>query len=124
MKKIKIKTSFKDSRGLIIDLLEKKMINAITMITQKKGSVRGNHFHKKTIQWNFVLSGKLELHTKKKNKKKKKIVLNKGDFAVTDKNESHALKALSNAEFLVFTQGPRGGKEYENDTFRLKDPLI
>ena len=34
MKKIKIKTSFKDKRGIIVDLLEKKSINAITYITQ------------------------------------------------------------------------------------------
>ena len=124
MKKIKVTISYKDKRGLIADLLERQNINAITFITQKKGSIRGNHFHKKTIQWNYVLKGKLELYTKKKNKKKRKIILSKGDFAVTTKNESHAIKALKNAEFLVFTQGLRGGKEYENDTFRLKKSLV
>ena len=36
MKKIKIKVNHKDKRGIIIDLLEKKNINAITYITQKK----------------------------------------------------------------------------------------
>ena len=66
MKKIKIKTSFKDKRGIIVDLLEKKSINAITYITQKKNTIRGNHFHKKTIQWNYILEGKIELFTKKK----------------------------------------------------------
>tara|TARA_B100001121_G_C18673147_1_gene614916 strand:- start:999 stop:1373 length:375 start_codon:yes stop_codon:yes gene_type:complete len=124
MKKIKIKTSFKDKRGIIVDLLEKKSINAITYITQKKNTIRGNHFHKKTIQWNYILEGKIELFTKKKNSKIKNIILKKGDLAVTDKNESHALKAIKNTKFLVFTQGPRGGKEYENDTFRLKIPLV
>ena len=107
----------------MIDLLEKKNINAITYITQKKGKIRGNHFHKKTIQWNYVLKGKLELITKKNNKKKK-IILSKGDLVETSKNEAHAFRALRNSEFLVFTQGPRGGKEYENDTFRLYNPLI
>ena len=124
MKKIKIKTSFKDKRGIIVDLLEKKTINAITYITQKKDTIRGNHFHKKTIQWNYILEGKIELFTKKKNSKIKKIILKKGDLAVKYKNESHALRAIKNTKFLVFTQGPRGGKEYENDTFRLKIPLV
>tara|TARA_B110000967_G_C18540473_1_gene390345 strand:- start:72 stop:446 length:375 start_codon:yes stop_codon:yes gene_type:complete len=124
MKKIKIKISYKDKRGLIADMLEGVNVNAITYITQKKNSIRGNHFHKKTIQWNYVLKGKLELYTKKKNEKLKKTILSKGDFAVTVKNEFHAIKAIQASEFLVFTQGPRGGKEYENDTFRLKDPLI
>ena len=123
MKKISIKINYKDERGFIVDLLEKKNINAITYITQKKGKIRGNHFHKKTIQWNYILKGKLELVTKKNNKKKKTI-LSKGDLVETSKNEAHAFRALRNSEFLVFTQGPRGGKEYENDTFRLYDPLI
>ena len=50
--------------------------------------------------------------------------MKKGDLVVASKNESHAFKALKNSEFLVFTQGPRGGKEYENDTFRLKNPIL
>ena len=124
MKKIKTKINFKDNRGVIMDLLEKKNINAITLITQNKGKVRGNHYHKKTIQWNYLLKGKI-LIVAVKNGKKSKIVLNKkGDLVETSKKEFHAIKALKNAEYLVFTQGPRGGKEYENDTFRLKKPIL
>ena len=124
MKKIKTKINFKDNRGFIIDLLEKKNINAITLITQKKGKVRGNHFHKKTIQWNYLIKGKLELLTKKNKHKIIRTLMKEGDLVETSKNESHAIKALKNSEFLVFTQGPRGGKEYENDTFRLKNPIL
>ena len=124
MKKIKRKINFKDNRGFIIDLLEKKNINAITLITQKKGKDRGNHFHKKTIQWNYLIKGKLELLTKKNKHKIIRTLMKEGDLVETSKNESHAIKALKNSEFLVFTQGPRGGKEYENDTFRLKNPIL
>ena len=124
MKKIKIKINHQDGRGVIIDLLEKKKINAITYITQKKGKIRGNHFHKKTTQWNYLIKGKIKLVTQKKNRGVKEIVLSRGDLAVTSSNESHAIKAIKYSEYLVFTQGPRGGKEYENDTFRLANPLI
>ncbi len=123
MKKIKTRVNYRDDRGLIIDLLEKKNINAITYITQKRGKVRGNHFHKKTIQWNYLIKGKIKLITKKRNRNLKKTTLSKGDLVVTTKNESHAILALKDSEYLVFTQGPRGGKEYENDTFRLLKPL-
>ena len=41
-----------------------------------------------------------------------------------DTKEFHAIKAISKAEIMVFTKGPRGGKEYENDTFRLEENLI
>ncbi len=124
MQKIKLKYNHKDNRGYIKDLLENKKINSITLISQKRGKIRGNHFHKKTIQWNYLLSGKIIIYAKKKGQGVKKKILNKGDLVVTLKNESHAIKALKNSEFLVFTQGPRGGKEYETDTFRLKKPLV
>ena len=124
MKKIKTKINHQDKRGVIKDLLEKKNINAITYITQKKGKIRGNHFHKKTTQWNYLIKGKIKIFAQKKNKKVKKIILSKGDLVVTSSNESHAIIAIQHSEYLVFTQGPRGGKEYEKDTFRLKKPLI
>ena len=59
----------------------------------------------------------------KKNGIKKSITLNKDDIAVTVPFEQHALVGLTNCKVLVFTKGPRGGKEYESDTFRLKKPL-
>ena len=124
MKKIKIKINFKDTRGIIVDLLEKKKINAITYITQNKGKIRGNHFHKKTTQWNYLITGRIKIVSKKKNKSVKQMILSKGDLVVTSSNESHAIKAIEYAEYLVFTHGPRGGKEYEKDTFRLSEPLI
>mgnify|MGYP001184374975 FL=1 len=124
MIKIKKKINFKDKRGIIVDLIEKTQINAITYITQKKNTVRGNHFHKKTIQWNYILSGKVILVTKKGKGKKIKKIMKKGDLILTEKNERHAIKALVNSEMLVFTKGPRGGKEYESDTYKLTDNLV
>jgi dTDP-4-dehydrorhamnose 3,5-epimerase-like enzyme len=124
MRKIKTKINFGDHRGVIIDLLEGKEINAITYISQKKNKVRGNHLHKKTIQWNYLIKGKIKLFTKIKNKKIKQIILLKGDLVETTINEAHAIMAIKDSEYIVFTQGPRGGKEYETDTFRLKKPLV
>tara|TARA_Y100001935_G_C17259012_1_gene485286 strand:+ start:512 stop:892 length:381 start_codon:yes stop_codon:yes gene_type:complete len=123
MNKIKSKINFKDSRGIISDLIEKENINAVTFITLNKNSVRGNHYHKKTIQWNYILSGKV-IFISELNGKKKTLIGNKGELIKLDIKEKHALKGLKKSEFLVFTKGPRGGKEYENDTFRLKKNLF
>jgi hypothetical protein len=121
MKKISLKVNFKDKRGIIVDLLSKKNINAITYLTIKKGFVRGNHFHKKTKQWNYIISGKMRLIGQFSNKVKKYKILKKGDLFLSEVMEKHALVGVTNVELLVFTQGPRGGKEFENDTFRLPD---
>ncbi|MFM7024376.1 MAG: cupin domain-containing protein [Flavobacteriales bacterium] len=124
MKKIDVPVSFEDSRGKIIDLVENEEINAITRITFTKGAVRANHYHKKTYQYNYVVSGKIELVTQFEDGPINSVILGPGDFALTVPMEKHALKAHEDADLLVFTRGPRGGKEYESDTFRLDVPLI
>lgn len=124
MKKIKYKINFKDKRGSITDMLEKEHINAVTYIITNKGNVRGNHYHKKTWQWNYVLKGKAKLVCQKGKLKKTATILKKGDFILLGPNEKHAFVALESFHMMVFTKGPRGGKEYENDTFRLSKKLI
>lgn len=124
MKKIYTKVSFKDFRGEITDLIQNEKINSVTLITIKKGAIRGNHFHKKTSQWNYIVSGKMRLVTKMPNKKIKKILLKPGDLAMTFPGELHALMGVQNCKCLVFTRGPRAGKNYESDTYRLKKSLV
>ena len=68
MSKIKLIINYRDNRGIIKDLIIGKKINAISYITQKKNTVRGNHIHKKTTQWNYLVSGKMLVVTKKRNK--------------------------------------------------------
>lgn len=124
MKKINTPVSFKDKRGVIVDLLQKENINAITYITFNKGGVRGNHYHRKTIQWGYVVSGKLLIKSQKPKSKITEMTVKKGDLFLDEIKESHAIKGLKKSEVLFFTAGPRGGKEYESDTFRLENPLI
>ena len=73
-----------------------------------------------------MLQGRVNLFYKKSNKSEttKKILLKKKDLVVCNNFEPHAFKAETDCEIMVFTKGPRQGKEYENDTFRLKVPLV
>jgi len=121
---IKLNASHEDSRGLITDLIADDQVNAVTLITFNKGAVRANHYHERTIQWNYILSGEILLVTELPGFEKKETVLKKGDFAVTRENERHALQGLTDAEVLILTKGPRAGDKYEMDTFRLETPLI
>jgi len=124
MEKIKLEVSFKDDRGEITDLIEGEDINAVTRISFVRGSVRGNHYHKQTTQWNYVISGKLRLVSHILGEDVVETLMGAGDMTVTKPNERHALVAIEDSNVLVFTKGPRGGKEYENDTFRLEVPLV
>ena len=111
-----------DSRGLICDIFYDVSINHVAMITSKKGSIRGNHFHKKTTQHILIIKGELEywyLNSKGKEHKSKFVILKEGDIVSTPPYEVHALRILKNNKFIVFSQGLRGGKDYEKDTFRV-----
>lgn len=121
---IDLKPAFSDDRGHIIDLIDNEEINAVTIVTFTKGAVRANHYHKHTIQWNYVMSGEILLATQYPGQDKVERVLKAGDFVITPANERHALKGLSDAEVLILTKGPRAGLQYESDTFRLDVPLI
>jgi len=124
MKIIPLHPAFSDERGHIFDIVDHETINAVTLITFKKGAVRGNHHHMKTVQWNYLISGKVLLRTRKSGQETVDTIMAPRDLNVTGPDESHALLALEDSEMMFFTKGPRGGTEYENDTFRDAVPLI
>jgi quercetin dioxygenase-like cupin family protein len=124
MELIALKPAHVDARGSITDLISDDEINAVTLITFAKGAVRANHYHERTIQWNYVISGEILLATQMPGEAKVERPLKAGEFAVTRENERHALKGITEAQVLILTKGPRAGSQYENDTFRLSDPLI
>lgn len=111
---------FVDKRGFIVDILYNTKINHVALIKSNKKSIRGNHFHKKTIQYTYVLDGKL-YYFKKKGRSYQKKILKKGDLIKTMPLEIHAFKFLAKRNtLLIFSSGLRGGKNYEKDTFRVE----
>jgi len=129
MKKI-LKNNFKDKRGSIIDIFVKKPKDHCSLVTFNKGAIRGNHFHKKSVQYSFVVSGKLALLSARVNKKGdiigkiKKEILRKNSFVTHKPFHAHAFKSITKANLLAFADGKRGGRDYEKDTFRLQTKLI
>ena len=121
---IPLKPDFTDARGSITDLITGEEINAITHITFTPGAVRANHYHEHTVQWNYILSGEILLISQMPGEQPVERVLKAGDFAVSRATERHALKGLTDAAMLIFSKGPGAGKGYENDTFRLSEPLV
>ena len=122
MKKYKIATAFSDYRGKIKDIFYKEKINHVAhIITSKPGVVRGNHYHKKTTQFIYVIQGSLNYwySNLNSNKKSKVTKIVAGEIVKTPPLEVHALTFDEKNEFLVFSKGLRGGKDYEKDTFRV-----
>ena len=65
----KKKINQRDSRGYILDIFVQEPKDHCTIVTFKKNAVRGNHFHKKSTQYSFILEGKLNMYTSRINKK-------------------------------------------------------
>ncbi|MBI5481612.1 MAG: cupin domain-containing protein [Deltaproteobacteria bacterium] len=108
-----------DERGQIIDILGQEVIEYVTLITSVRGATRGSHYHRATTQTVYVLGGRLKLLTQRPDEPVVTAILEKGDLAVTEPMERHTMIALEDAAFMVFTRGPRGGDDYESDTYRV-----
>ncbi|MDC0459763.1 hypothetical protein OAM07_03315 [Crocinitomicaceae bacterium] len=124
---VPLEINFEDDRGIIMDLLSKEEMNSATIITFKKGAIRGNHFHKFTLQYNYIIKGSLRYVYQKDNGPIGEVILstdNKSRLNYSEPLEKHAMVALEDTEMLVLTMGPRSGKDYESDTYRLSKPLI
>lgn len=118
----KIKPAFEDDRGKITDILEHTPVDSVTIITCLKGAIRANHYHKESIQYSYVLSGQMLAYSQMPEEEVESQVLVEGDMMESPPLERHALHAIEDSVLLIVTRGPRGGKNYEDDTFRV-EPL-
>ena len=113
-----------DERGVITDLHVGQPVNALTTVTCVKGAIRGNHFHKLTTQFTYVLSGRLRYVGQSQHAPVEECTIAAGDLVTSLPLESHAFEALEDSVLLAFCHGPRAGMDYEKDTYRLAEPLI
>lgn len=115
--------SFTDERGTITDIFHLVDMNSACLITNTPGAVRANHYHKLTTQYTYILSGSLKYYSKPVNSTEPAhvIVAGPGDFIISEANEIHAWQAgPDGCTLIAFAQGPRGGEDYESDTYRVE----
>ena len=115
-----------DDRGDIVDVFYKENIHHVAVVRSNKGAKRGDHYHRKTIQYMLITKGSLEYWHKPLDSEEpaRCILMREGDFVATPPNEVHALNIVEDNEFVVFTTGERGGSDYESDTVRVSETII
>lgn len=115
-----LKINFEDERGIIMDVISHVDVQHCTIITSKKGAFRGDHFHKFSGQYTFVISGEVTYVSRKNGTSDATVkTLKKSDLAFSPPNEEHGFLALEDSMLLILTYGPRGGEDYEKDVYRL-----
>jgi dTDP-4-dehydrorhamnose 3,5-epimerase-like enzyme len=118
----KITPATSDERGTISDILYKTEIHHAAVIESKRaGLIRGNHYHKATTQHIFMTKGSLRYWYQPADRSEpvKSILVQEYEMVTTPPSEIHALEILEPGQFVVFSQGLRGGCDYESDTFRV-----
>lgn len=113
---------YEDERGVIQDLLGP--VDAITRIFTVTGAVRGNHMHRFTEQYTYVVSGRLLAVCLLRDGGRREVELPPGQLLHEPAGVPHAWQALADTTVLVFTKGPRAGTAYETDTIRLEEPIL
>ncbi len=122
MKIEKVSPVFSDERGTITDILSSDMQN-LGIITQKKGCVRGNHYHKAQTQYTYVLKGRIEMTTtdlREPGSVPKSTTISEGELVTHPAMVAHAYKALEDSVFLAITTKRRDKGGYDDDTFKIE----
>ena len=115
----KIEPVHSDERGVITDILNENL-GHVGIITCKKGSSRANHYHKKSIQYSYILSGKFEVlvaHSKD-TKKIERTILNTGEIMTIQPEIVHTFNAIEDSVMLDMISQSRSGTGYEDDVVK------
>ncbi len=117
----KIDPIFMDERGIISDLINEP-INNVGLISTEKDAVRGCHYHKKSKQYSYILSGKFEVLLAPFNKLSniKKVIVNAGELITIPSLVIHQFTALERSVMINMESQSRAESGYENDTIRVK----
>lgn len=114
-----------DDRGSILTIINENVQN-VAVINSTKGSLRGNHYHKKDWHYMMALKGTMEyFYFCNKHKKIKYLNVPKGKILFTPNLEVHATFFPEDSEIVVLSGLPRDQETYEDDVVRVNfiDPM-
>ena len=102
IKLIKPYFSFEDDRGLITGLAQEGIWKEINIIESKKGSRRGDHYHKKAVEMFIILSGKVKLYLQSEEDKERvmTLVVKKGDVFIVPPLVWHTFEILEDSQWI------------------------
>ena len=91
----------KDGRGNLIEVF-KGNFSQCNVLLMKKGSIWGGHYHNKTKEFFYLLSGEMRLKLSNLKSQKTKIKIYKtGDFFIISPRTLHQIKVLKQTKCLV-----------------------
>lgn len=92
---------FKDGRGSLLGIFQNRRFEELNYIESKKGSERGNHYHKKTKETFFIIEGKIKVRlVDMKTGLKKEFIAEGGDIFMIRPNTAHTFYVLKDSKWI------------------------
>jgi len=96
-------------------------IGSALVITSKKGTVRGNHYHREDDHYSYLASGRMEYYHRPAGSagSPEVLVIEPGQMFYSPPLVEHTMKFLEDSVFYVFAKLNRDQESYEADVVRV-----
>jgi dTDP-4-dehydrorhamnose 3,5-epimerase len=120
---------FKDKRGCLkkvimkSQLKENEQIEEAYLLYSEKGSVRGNHYHKKTLEYFVIVSGIAKVALMNlESKRFEEINISSSDNLIlkVPPNVVHAFKNVEDLPLIMLAISTREYNKLDTDTFPME----
>lgn len=120
----KIEPVHTDDRGSITDVLNEP-IGHVGYITFTKGALRAKHYHHESVQYDYILSGKLRLVVcQPDGSEREDHVLEPGMLSEVQPGIVHTYIAEEDSVMIDMTTLSRKDDGYEEDTVRVDLDIV
>lgn len=90
-----------DERGKIFGITNNNNWEESNFILSKKGSIRGRHYHKETLELIFLIEGEIQIRLiDLKSQTKKSILLKKNQILLIEKFVYHEFEILKKSKWI------------------------
>ena len=117
---VNLQDPINEERGTIQMLIDFPIGSAL-VITSKKGSVRGNHYHKEDDHYSYLASGKIGYYYRAAGSQEEPSIeiIEPGQMFYSPPMVEHTMKFLEDSTFYVFAKRNRDQESYEADVVRI-----
>ena len=117
---VQLQKAIVEDRGIIQMLIDFPIGSAL-VITSKKGTTRGNHYHLEDDHYSYLESGKIEYfyRTAGSSEDPNVSIIEPGQMFYSPPMVEHTMKFLEDSKFYVFAKRQRDQESYESDVVRV-----
>jgi len=108
---------FKDERGRIHGIIRGYSWEEINYVESLKQQVRGNHYHKKTVEGFYIIEGEIKVILKELPEgKNKEFIVTAGDAFMIKPGTLHTFEILEDSKWINMLSKPMG--DVDKDIFK------